>query len=81
MKAQNKVLRFSMFALLYFTQGTIQGYFVSINALYLKDNGIDIAQVGVFAAIAMIPFIIRSCLAYSAIAIIFSSWVTASLTF
>ena len=48
-----------MFALLYFTQGTIQGYFVSINALYLQDNGIDIAKVGIFAAIAMIPFIIK----------------------
>jgi MFS transporter, PAT family, beta-lactamase induction signal transducer AmpG len=59
MKPQSKVLRFSMFALLYFTQGTIQGYFVSINALYLRDNGVDIAKIGVFAAIAMIPFIIK----------------------
>ncbi|HPH95317.1 MAG TPA: MFS transporter [Anaerolineaceae bacterium] len=56
---QNKWLRFSLFGLLYFTQGTILGYFASLNALYLLDKGIDMAQVGIFASIALIPFMIK----------------------
>jgi PAT family beta-lactamase induction signal transducer AmpG len=59
MTSQNKVLRFSMFALLYFTQGTILGYFASLNALYLLGNGLDMADVGIFASIALIPFVIK----------------------
>ena len=59
MTSQNKFLRFSMFALLYFTQGTILGYFASLNALYLLDNGLDMARVGIFASIALIPFVIK----------------------
>jgi PAT family beta-lactamase induction signal transducer AmpG len=59
MTAQNKVLRFSMFALLYFTQGTILGYFASLNALYLLGNGLDMAKVGIFSSIALIPFVIK----------------------
>lgn len=59
MNTQSKVLRFSMFALLYFTQGTILGYFASLNALYLLGNGLDIARVGIFSTIALIPFVIK----------------------
>ena len=59
MNTQNKVLRFSMFALLYFTQGTILGYFASVNALYLMGSGFDMAKVGIFSTIALIPFVIK----------------------
>ncbi len=59
MAAQSKALRFSMFALLYFTQGTILGYFASLNALYLLGNGLDIGKVGIFSTIALIPFVIK----------------------
>lgn len=59
MQIQSKTLRFSMFALLYFTQGTILGYFASVNALYLMGSGFDMAKVGVFSTIALIPFVIK----------------------
>jgi PAT family beta-lactamase induction signal transducer AmpG len=59
MSAQSKTLRFSMFALLYFTQGIILGYFASLNALYLLGNGLDMADVGIFSSIALIPFVIK----------------------
>jgi PAT family beta-lactamase induction signal transducer AmpG len=48
-----------MFALLYFTQGTILGYFASVNALYLMKSGFDMGKVGIFSTIALIPFIIK----------------------
>ena len=48
-----------MFGSLYFTQGTILGYFASLNALYLLDHGLTLTDVGVFGAIALIPFIIK----------------------
>ena len=56
---QSKSTRFTMFALLYFTQGTILGYFASLNALYMLENGLDMADVGIFSTIALIPFIIK----------------------
>ncbi len=59
MTTQSKALRFSMFSLLYFTQGTILGYFASLNTLYLLENGIDLTRVGIFSSIALIPFILK----------------------
>lgn len=52
-------LRYAGFGSLYFTQGTILGYFTSLNALYFEANGRDIATVGFFSAIAMLPFVIK----------------------
>jgi len=59
MNVQSKTVRFTMFALLYFTQGTILGYFASLNALYMLDNGLNMADVGIFSTIALIPFVIK----------------------
>ena len=56
---KNKTLRYLIFASLYFTQGTILGYFASLNALYLLDNGLSMTKVGIFGAIALIPFVIK----------------------
>lgn len=56
---KNKNLRYLIFASLYFTQGTILGYFASLNALYLLDNGLSMTKVGIFGAIALIPFVIK----------------------
>lgn len=59
MQSQSKPLRFGLFGLLYLTQGVILGYFASLNALYLLANGLDMADVGVFSSIALIPFVIK----------------------
>jgi PAT family beta-lactamase induction signal transducer AmpG len=59
MSPQPKALRYSLFGLLYFTQGTVLGYFAALNALYLLSNGLDMADVGVFSSIALIPFVIK----------------------
>jgi PAT family beta-lactamase induction signal transducer AmpG len=59
MTPQPKSLRFTLFGLLYFTQGTILGYFAALNALYLLSNGLDMGDVGVFSSIALIPFVIK----------------------
>ena len=59
MPTQSKNLRFTLAGLLYFTQGTILGYFAALNALYLLANGLDMADVGVFSSIALIPFVIK----------------------
>lgn len=56
---KNNNLRYLIFASLYFTQGTILGYFASLNALYLLDNGLSMTKVGIFGAIALIPFVIK----------------------
>jgi PAT family beta-lactamase induction signal transducer AmpG len=55
----SKPLRYALFGLLYFTQGTILSYFTALNALYLLDRGLTMTNVGIFSSIALIPFIIK----------------------
>ena len=56
---RNKLTHYLLFGSLYFTQGTILGYFASLNALYLLERGLSMTDVGIFGAIALIPFIIK----------------------
>ncbi len=56
---QSKAVKYTMFASLYFTQGTILSYFTSLNALYFLSRGRSMTDVGVFAMIALIPFVIK----------------------
>lgn len=55
----NRTLRYLLFGSLYLTQGTILGYFTSLNALYLLSNGLSMTDIGIFGAIALIPFVIK----------------------
>jgi len=55
----SKPLRYALFGLLYFTQGTILSYFTAPNALYLLSRGLTMTSVGIFASIALIPFVIK----------------------
>ena len=56
---RNKTLRYTMFGSLYFTQGTILSYFTALNALYLLSRGLTMTDVGIFAAIALLPFVLK----------------------
>lgn len=51
--------RFLLFALLYFAQGSILGYFTALNALYLLSHDLTMTRVGIFSAIAIIPLILK----------------------
>jgi len=55
----SKATRYPLFALLYFTQGTVLGYFTALNALYLLEHGVSLTKIGIFATIALIPFVIK----------------------
>ncbi len=55
----NKTLRYAMFALLYFAQGAIMSYFTAMNALYLLSFKLTMSQIGLFGAIALIPFVLK----------------------
>lgn len=56
---QKKFLRYLTFGSLYFTQGTILGFFAALNALYLLDNGLQMTDVGIFGLIALLPFVLK----------------------
>lgn len=56
---QSKPFRYSMFGLLYFSQGTVLSYFTALNALYLLSFGLSMQDIGIFASIALIPFVIK----------------------
>ena len=55
----SKVFRYTMFGSLYFTQGTVLGYFTSLNALYLLDRGLTMENVGIMSLIALLPFVLK----------------------
>ncbi len=57
--SQNKSLRYAMFGLLYFTQGTILSYFTALNALYLLGHGVDMTRIGILGTIALMPFVLK----------------------
>jgi len=48
-----------MFGLLYFAQGAVLSYFTALNALYLLSHDLEMTQIGVFSAIALLPFVIK----------------------
>lgn len=56
---RSKFVRYLTFGSLYFTQGTILGFFAALNALYLLENGLQMTDVGIFGFIALIPFILK----------------------
>ncbi len=59
MNVGGRYMRFTMFALLYFAQGSILGYFTALNALYLLSHDLSMSQAGLFSAIALIPLILK----------------------
>ena len=56
---QKRLVRYIMFGLLYFTQGTILSYFTALNALYLLEYGLDMTRIGIMGTIALLPFVIK----------------------
>lgn len=56
---ENKAVRYTLFGLLYFSQGTILSYFTALNALYFLSRGLSMTDVGIFALIALIPFVVK----------------------
>ena len=55
----HKTARYLLFGALYFAQGAILAYFTALNALYLLSFNLTMSQVGVFSAIALIPFVLK----------------------
>lgn len=55
----SRMLRYTMFGLLYFTQGTVLSYFTALNALYFLSRGLTMTSVGIFSSIALIPFVVK----------------------
>lgn len=51
--------KYLLFSMLYFAQGSVLGYFASLNALYLRSHQIPMAQIGIFTAVAMIPLVLK----------------------
>ncbi len=57
--SKQKRLSYLMFGLLYFAQGTVLSYFTALNAIYFLSKGLTMGDVGIFASIALIPFVIK----------------------
>ena len=55
----NKALRYSLYALLYFVQGTVLSYFTALNPIYLRSYGLTMTQIGLIGTIGLLPFVIK----------------------
>ena len=55
----SRPFRYTMFGSLYFTQGTVLGYFTSLNALYLLAHGVSMESIGIMSLIALLPFVLK----------------------
>ena len=59
MSQPSKLTRYSMFALLYFAQGSVLSYFTALNAIYLLSFGLNLGQIGLISGIALTPFVLK----------------------
>ncbi len=71
---KSKTARYAMFGSLYFSQGTVFSYFTSLNALYFLSKGLSMADVGIFGAIALIPFVLKVFLGMVPIFVVAPAW-------
>lgn len=56
---RSRVLRYGLFASLYFAQGAIFSYYTALNSLYLRSFDLSLTQIGVVSGLAMIPFVLK----------------------
>lgn len=56
---RSKWIRYAMFGLIYFAEGTILSYFTALNPIYLRSFNLTMSQVGLMGTIAITPFIIK----------------------
>ncbi len=56
---RTRLLRYSLFASLYFAQGAIFSYYTALNALYLRSFDLSMSKIGLVGGLAMIPFVLK----------------------
>ncbi|HQF62538.1 MAG TPA: MFS transporter [Anaerolineaceae bacterium] len=55
----SKPERYSLFALLYFSQGAVLSFFTAFNAIYLLSHDVSMTRIGLMGTIALLPFIFK----------------------
>jgi len=55
----SRYFRLALFSSLYFAQGAIMSYFLTFNILYLGEFGYGEADIGIFQAILVVPFVLK----------------------
>jgi len=51
--------RFLHFSSVYFAQGVLLSYFLTFNILYLRQQGLQAGEIGLFQAALMVPFVLK----------------------
>lgn len=54
-----KAHRYSLFGLLYLSQGAIMSFFTALSGIYLLEHNVPMAKVGIISAIGMLPFVLK----------------------
>lgn len=57
--SRSRILRYSLFASLYFAQGAVFSYYTALNSLYLRSFEMSMSSIGIIGGLAMIPFVLK----------------------
>ncbi len=55
----SRITRYTMFGMIYFSQGATLSFFTALNSLYLMSFGLPMSRIGLIGTIALIPFVLK----------------------
>ena len=62
--SKQRILRLSLFALIYFVEGAMLTYFSAFNTLYLRSFDLSYSLIGIVGGVTLIPFVLKIFIGY-----------------
>ena len=62
--SKQRILRLSLFALIYFVEGAMLTYFSAFNTLYLRSFDLPYSLIGIVGGVTLIPFVLKIFIGY-----------------
>jgi len=62
--SKQRILRFVLFASIYFVEGAVLTYFSAFNILYLRSYELSYSLIGIVGGITLIPFVLKIFIGY-----------------
>jgi len=62
--SKQRILRLSLFGLIYFVEGAMLTYFSAFNTLYLRSFDLSYSLIGIVGGVTLIPFVLKIFIGY-----------------
>jgi PAT family beta-lactamase induction signal transducer AmpG len=59
LRSRHRLLRLSLFGVIYFVQGAVLTYFATFNAIYLRTFDLSFTRIGIVGGITLVPFVLK----------------------